>query len=268
MTTPHPLAAISTFSTPGRRGIQEDYAVSDFEKRLAIVADGFGGAEPGFAAARMACESVRSFLFKEAGDLEATLPFMIRPYFSLAGNVLFNALIHANREVRKLNNGKGANSSGAASVVAGFLDGDLLALGSVGGCEAWIFRDGESARLVQPRTYAWLRDPIAGRRVTADSPANASSGGSYDAMSAALEAAPLRAIGMADDLEPELVEVRVRPGDWVLFCTDGIDSVARERLAQAHRMGGRAEDAEAILREWKGMDFTDNATAAVWVVAG
>lgn len=243
------LQTFVSFQTQGMRPAQEDCVVTDLGKGLAIVADGFGGEAPGARAAQLACEATRSFLFREAGDLEATLPFMIRPYFSLAGNVLFNALIHANREVRKSNKDKGPSRSGGASVLAGFLDGALLALAGVGSCEAWLFRGADSARVVQPRSFAWLQDPVAGRLPD----------GGLDA--------PLRALGMAEDLEPELVEIRVRPGDWILWQTDGVTSGARQQLWEAYRRyGGVTGAAEEVLRGWRDLAFEDNAAAAVAIV--
>jgi serine phosphatase RsbU (regulator of sigma subunit) len=38
------------------------------------------------------------------------------------------------------------------------------------------------------------------------------------------------ALGMDRDLEPEIVELRVEPGDWVLLHTDGFRRQHRETL--------------------------------------
>ena len=203
--------AIATFSSKGNRAVQEDAFLVDREKGIFIVADGFGGAGPGAEAAKVSCESVRNFLFKEAGDLDATLPFVLRRYFSLAGNVLFNSLIHANRQVMKLNKNKNVHEKGGASVIASFVDGDLLAVANVGVCEGWLLRGGQAAQLVMPRSFGKLVDPFANE------------------VSEELKA-PLIAIGMSDDLEPEIFEYRLRPGDWLFLHTDGVPSAVRDRL--------------------------------------
>ena len=106
---------------------------------------------------------MKHFLFKEAGDRDATLPFVLRSYFSLAGNVLFNALIFANRKVLKLNGKKNVHEKGGASLIAGFMDGDLLALANVGVCSAMLMREGKSQELVVPRSYGKLADPFSDR---------------------------------------------------------------------------------------------------------
>src|SRR5690606_16370015 len=100
------LRSMTVFSTQGEAAIQEDYVLAKKERGLFVVGDGFGGGENGANASRIACESVLGFLDKEAGDLEATLPFVLRKYYSLAGNVLFNTLVHANKKVLKANQGK------------------------------------------------------------------------------------------------------------------------------------------------------------------
>lgn len=242
--------AVATFIRQGSRPVQEDYVLAAQEKGIFVVADGFGGAGPGAQAARTACEAVRGFLIKEAGDLDATLPFVLRSYFSLAGNVLFNALIHANRKVQQLNKGKGIHERGGASVLAGYLDGDLLALANVGGCAAWLVREGRGAELVVPRTYGKLVDPFA---------PYGEQGSSNEAMGA-----PLMSVGTAEDLEPEILECRVRPGDWLLFHTDGIGQGIREQVAslqgQGHPPGVAAEALISLLNQ---SQFSDNAACTL-----
>jgi serine/threonine protein phosphatase PrpC len=152
---------------------------------------------------------------------------------------LFNALIHANRKVMAANKGKTANSRGGASVLAAFLDEDLFALANVGGCSAWLVREGKITELVVPRTYARLVDPFA-----ADPNVDF--------------AAPLMAMGMTDDLEPEIVEFRVRTGDWLLLQTDGIRTEVREEI-QRLQIESPTFDPEEFIRT---RTFQENATFA------
>jgi len=219
--------AVSTFMSKGQRPGQEDYVLADRDKGVFVVADGFGGPIPGAAAAKGACEAVRNFLFKEAGDLEATLPFELRTYFSLAGNVLFNSLIHANRKITALNKGKNIHEKGGASVLAGFIDRDLLAIANVGICTAWLFRDGQAKELVVPRSFGKLCDPF-----------------SLDTREDLQ--APLMALGLSDDLEPEIVEYRIKVGDWVILSTDGIDQAIQQNLLNIYR---RKLDPDRSLQE-------------------
>lgn len=243
------VQASTTFLHGGSRPDQEDHVLVLEDRRIFVVADGFGGPAPGAKASQTACEAVKNFLFKEAGDLDATLPFELRSYFSLAGNVLFNALVHANKKVKKLNAGKDVHEKGGASVLAGFMDGDLLAIASVGACSAWLFRDGESRELVMPRTYARMVDPF------------------HPDHHADFQV-PLMAMGISDDLEPEIFEYRMRPGDWLLFQTDGLNVTAREAIATLQTLvlaSGRPprEALEEALAMLKQGSYLDNAAASL-----
>ena len=82
---PFRFARRTTLLSLGSRSAQEDFVLSDAEKGIFVLADGFGGPNPGAAASKAACESVKHFLFKEAGDRDATMPFVLRSYFSLGG---------------------------------------------------------------------------------------------------------------------------------------------------------------------------------------
>jgi protein phosphatase len=239
------IKAASVFMAKGSYPFQEDHAICIQEKKIFAVADGFGGPGAGVEAAKQACEATRGFLEKEAGDLEATLPFVLRSYFSLAGNVLFNALIHANRKVLKLNQGKNVNEKGGSSLLAGFMDGDLVALASVGCCSAWLFREGQMRELVIPRTFARLCEPFS------TEPREELK-------------APLMAIGMAEDLEPEIVEYRIKPGDWLLLQTDGITERTRTELLSIKQMKFNYEDAVGKATEClKNGNYQDNASVSL-----
>src|SRR6185436_17897380 len=109
--------AISILSTKGKRQFQEDFVTANKERGIFVVADGFGGPKPGAEASQAACAAVREFLEKEAGDADATMPFELRNYYSLAGNILFNAFLYANKQLLKLNQRRNVHDRGSASAV-------------------------------------------------------------------------------------------------------------------------------------------------------
>lgn len=200
------VKTVTVCSKKGEAPTLEDCHLSRPGRGIFVLADGFGGGSVGFEAAKLACHSVAEFLEKEAGDLDATLPFVLRKYFTLAGNVVFNALWHANTGVVEAFRDR-AGARGGASVVAGFIEGDTLALANVGACSAWIVRGGKMHRLVTPRTYeAFLNlDP-------------------YGAEGAG-PAVPLMALGMSEDVEPEIVEAKLTAGDWIVLHTGTLPGI-------------------------------------------
>lgn len=191
----------------GMRPIQEDSFRSHAERGIFSVADGFGGPIPGANASECACESVDAYLSRGSRDPDATLPFVLRSYLSLAGNVLLNAVAYANQKILEENKKKNINERGGSSLVSGYLDGDLLTLASVGSCHAWLLRGNHYSSLITPRTYERLLSP------TDVSGTSRWAGKSQT---------PLMALGMVEDLEPEMVEYRVESGDWLILHTDGL----------------------------------------------
>ncbi|MEK7691838.1 MAG: hypothetical protein AAB425_12565 [Bdellovibrionota bacterium] len=241
------IQSLTTVMRKGARPCQEDHLMAIDGRGLFSVADGFGGPSPGAEAAKQACDSVREYLLHEAGDRDATMPFVLRSYFSLAGNVLFNALIHANRKLMQLNQNRNVHEKGGASVVTGFLDGDLFAIANLGACSASLLRGGARTELVIPRTL--------GRMVHLGA-----DGDSHSGISGGL---PMTALGLVDDLEPEIFEYRVKDSDWLLLHTDGIQSLELAELQTIQKQGMPVKDATDLAFEalHQAKDDSDNAAA-------
>ncbi len=235
------IAEWMILSSQGKMTFQEDLCVVDEKKGLFVVADGFGG-RAGAQFSSDACESIKRFLLREARDEEATLPFLLRNYLSLAGNVLFNAMIFANRHLMKQNKGKHVYQRGGASALAGYLDEDLLAVANLGTVAVALIRNGKKIELVRPRSYQSLVDPFAAE--------NAAFG------------MPLTALGISDDMEPEIVEVKVRPGDLLCAYTDGVKSEVLEKVIAQVGPSGHW-DADSLRKEFAAQNFTDNAQLAI-----
>ena len=247
------IKGVSHYTHSGVRAAQEDSLHIDPEKGVFIVADGFGGAGPGLAAAQSVCDSIKRFLYREAKDEDATLPFVLRQYFSLAGNVLFNAVLFANQTLHRSNAGKNVHEKGGASAVAAYLDEDLLAVAHVGSCLAWIFRGHGFAPLVMPKTYGRLIDPVT------------------DASSLPDVQAPLMAYGMYPDLEPEISEYRIQEGDWVVLSTDGLltaqeSSMSLNTILEIKKQGLTPSDSsEQFVSAMKGLRPIDNLAISLLI---
>jgi serine/threonine protein phosphatase PrpC len=204
-----PLKYAEGFQIQGQVSVQEDYFEINPERGIFIIADGFGGGA-GREAAELVTKSVRKFLEQEAGDLDATLPFELRPYYSLAGNVLFNAISYANQNLLKANEGLSYLESGGASLLAGYLEGRLLALANVGVNRLHLKRGSQVKEIVSPRSLLRQVNPMDEE-------------GTGDQV-------PLMSFGTVKRLEPEISEFEVRPGDQLYFQTAGVNTTFRKTL--------------------------------------
>lgn len=233
-------AAVSC-ALQGAREAQEDYAWAGPEKGLFLVCDGFGGPKAGAEASQVVSDSLQKFLIREAGDEEATLPYVLRSYYSLAANVLFNALVFANRKLLKRNAPFGVHERGGASAAVAFVDDGLLSIANIGVCSAWLFRKGEARELVMPRTLSQMNDP-------------------FEQNASEHTQIPLTALGIAEDLEPEVFEYRLEEGDRLLLTTDGINRKRAPEVWAALATGQSGTEVVALLEE---LALSDNAAVTV-----
>jgi serine/threonine protein phosphatase PrpC len=102
--------------------------------------------------------------------------------------------------------------------------------------------------LVVPRTFGRMRDPFA-------------------AVVSEEYRIPLIALGMSEDLEPEIVEYKIKKDDWIVFSTDGISEQIFSQILGL-KQGGL--DPEKALQEFTKLlnqyQYTDNAAASLVVI--
>jgi serine/threonine protein phosphatase PrpC len=207
-----PLKWVEGFQYQGLAPLQEDYFEVNPERGIFILADGFGGSA-GKAAAELAVKSMREFLEQGAIDLDVTLPFELRAYYSLAGNVLFNAVAFANHKLVQANKNRSWMESGGASLVAGYLEGRLLSVANVGACSVHLQRGGRVKEVIAPKTLARQNNPFEDGKQSGSQ-------------------IPLMSFGTVKNLEPEITEFEVQPGDQLCFHTMGISESFCERVFQ------------------------------------
>ncbi len=199
-----------SFQVQGNAPIQEDTVLVNADRKVWIVGDGFGGSA-GKAAAEHVAKYLAEFIEQESGDLDATLPFEIRRYFSLAGNVLYNAVAYANRKWNDKMGEKLWQESGGASALAVFVEGTRMAFASVGACRIFLYRNGKVQRLNSPKSLAsWI------------SPSGDYEGTDYEL--------PLMSFGTVNQLEPEIGELKLQVGDQILLETSGVNDIIRTEL--------------------------------------
>jgi serine/threonine protein phosphatase PrpC len=181
----------------------EDAILTDPSGALWAVADGMGGYGHGDVAADMVIEQLA-----------------LLPHAPISGSHLVAALQSANSAVRRWAASANVAQMGA-TVVAALIDGGATTIAWVGDSRAYRLRGGELLQLT--RDHSVVQELVDDGRLTP----------------AAVWQHPqahvvTRAIGAADRLDVDSVEVALEPGDFLLLCSDGLTDCVAEPEISAH----------------------------------
>ena len=188
-----------------------------------VVSDGMGGALAGDVASRMAVETVREMLIgseaegqEAADDGEKTLVDYLRH-----ATVYANLAIHHRSQEDTRCAGMGATFTGAA------IKGDLLDLVQVGDSRAYVIR-GNQVKLAT-KDQSLVQQLVDVGQIS-----------EAEAETHMFRNVILQALGAQSELTPVTGRLRIRRGDILLLCSDGLSGKLR------------AEDMLRVIQEAKG----------------
>ena len=219
----------------------EDYSQIEPEMGLYVLADGMGGAKAGERASRLAVETVsESILAARNRDSQALLV----------------AVEEANRRVLEAAAHDPALEGMGTTLVAALEVGDELLIASVGDSRAYLLDHASFRAITQDQS--WVNE--VGRPLGLDEEA--------------LRTHPMRhvltmAIGAGAALEINYYQgIRLRPGDMVLMCSDGLHGVVEEgRIEAILRDGAPGEPLEkkcrGLIEAARDAGGPDNITAVL-----
>jgi PPM family protein phosphatase len=233
------IGRVAARSDPGNhRPANEDrYLVAP---PLFVVADGMGGHEAGEVASGLAVETLSQLLWDRS----------IRD-----GGTLADAVRAANRAIREATRDRPEQAGMGTTCTALFVDGQRATLAHVGDSRAYLVRDGALRQLTEDHTLVGLlvREGIL-------TPEQAARDERRHVI--------VRALGVADSVDVDLVELSLEPGDRLLLCSDGLSGpVTDERLAEALVTDAGPEQVVAALVDAAVRDGDDNVTAILVDVA-
>ncbi len=227
----------SSHSVRDNAVVQSDTFIVRPDKNFLIFSEYFGDAKTW----TQAQEGFVSFLSQGVGDKDATLPFVLRADLSLAGNILLNGMTYAHDLLIKLNKEhKGASRQGlrtGASLIALSVDAGGYALARVGACGALCMRGSHVSWLLQPHSYAQLRDPFV-NDLSSDEESDIFVSQAY----------PVTALGLTASFEPEVRDYRLQPGDAIFFISSQV-SVPRLMRAMEEGMKHASLSKEILFTE-------------------
>ena len=198
-----------------RRKLNEDNFVVDVDTSLYAVCDGMGGHNAGEVASKMAIETLESFIQKSHNEKEITWPYGLETELSFDGNRLKTAIKLANKRVFKAADNREDYTGMGTTVVAALVSGNVATIGSAGDSRCYLFHEGQIQQLT--RDDSWVSAAWTEGILTSDE----------------IDKHPLRnvitkAVGAKDNIEIDVVEHTLVPGDVILLCSDGLHAMMND----------------------------------------
>jgi len=217
MSTSFPLDGLRVrFAGDTNVGMKREHNEDSFflpeSERLAIVADGMGGHASGEVASRMAVETIVAY-FKETQDEQPiTWPFKVDHGQRHEINRLVTGIKLANLKIYdRAQKDEHCHGMGTTIVAAMFLD-DRVLIGHVGDSRAYRLREGQLIQLTED--HSLLNDYIKMKKLSSDE------AGKFPHKNVIV-----RALGMKESVQVDLIQDPHKVGDVYLFCSDGLSGM-------------------------------------------
>lgn len=194
--------AAQTYQGPFLNLNEDDYVV-DLDTSLFLVLDGFGGTGIGDVAVKLVREKIQAFFSGFCRDPEITFPFYLGHRYLLESNALINSVNLAHKALCKENSKVDLNKRGGTSLIASTLSDGVLFIASVGNCLPILIRNHKIHLLRLPDSLSTYYGYT-----------------SFDFF----KNIPLSALGLFDDVQVHINEVKVEKGDVFIYLTDGVYS--------------------------------------------
>jgi protein phosphatase len=209
------LEAFGRTDVGRRRKLNEDNYLIAPASNLYAVCDGMGGHNAGEVASQMAIESLGSFIEKSHDEKEITWPYGLDVNLSFDGNRLKTAIKLANKKVFRAADNREEYTGMGTTAVAALVSEDTLTVGSAGDSRCYLLREGALRQLT--RDDSWVSAALGEGILNSDE----------------IERHPLRnvitkAVGAKDTIDLDVVEEKLRPGDIVLLCSDGLHAMLHD----------------------------------------
>lgn len=198
------------------RALNEDVYVSRPERGLFVVCDGMGGAPAGEVASQVAVETILEQL--DTADEEAAVEAGADGCRYLPRtNRLAQAVRRSNQVIYDQGRNDPRQAEMGTTVVSAWVTQHIASVAHVGDSRAYLFHDHHLEQLtrdhslVEAEVHAGLMDR-------------------EQSLQADHQNILLKVLGGAPDVEVELNEVLLQPGDYLLLCSDGLTRMVPERI--------------------------------------
>jgi serine/threonine protein phosphatase PrpC len=214
---------------------------------ILVVSDGMGGALAGDVASRMAVEEVREMISgndtdEDPEDEEKTL-----------GQYLRNATIYANLAIHHKSQEDSRYSGMGATFTGAAIKGDMLDLVQVGDSRAYVIR-GDAIKLAT-KDQSLVQQLVDVGQIS-----------EAEAETHMFRNVILQALGAQSELTPVSCRLRIRRGDLLLMCSDGLSGKLRAEDMRRLVLGAGGDLAaacSALVEEANNRGGEDNITVVL-----
>jgi len=227
-----------------REANEDSFAVIP-EDSLFVVADGMGGHAAGEVASRLAVAAISDFIASTRRDTEITWPFEYDMSMSIEGNRLRTAIRLANQRILDTISHKKDLEGMGTTLVSAMVSEGKACVGHVGDSRAYLIHEGAISQITSD--HSWVNEQVKLGFLTRN-----------DASRHPFRNVVTRALGSKEDVVVDLAEQPLQPGDYLVLCSDGlnsmlddeeivsivmandsdIDAAARSLVARANEKGG------------------------------
>jgi serine/threonine protein phosphatase PrpC len=191
------------------RPINEDALLALPDRGVFVVCDGMGGAASGEVASGIAVSTIAAHLAGEVPGADGVGGYQARTVQLGRAMKAANAAIYAQAQADATHGGMGTTA------VAMWISGLIVSLAHVGDSRAYLWHDHQ----LEPVTtdHSLVEAQVQAGLITRE-----------QSLYSAQQNILLRALGRGGDVDVELGEVAVSPGDCVLLCSDGLTRVVTD----------------------------------------
>ena len=203
-----------------KRAHNEDSLRLCREQNLFIVADGMGGHASGEVASQMSVETLAEFFRATEEDDEITWPYKVDKERRYDENRVITGIKLSNRRIYESASRDSRLRGMGTTIVATFFTQDACYIGHVGDSRVYRYRNGKLVLLTED--HSLLNDYIKMRQLTPEE----------------IEAFPhknviVRALGMKETVQVDVMQERPEPGDIYLLCSDGLSGMIRDETMES-----------------------------------
>jgi protein phosphatase len=242
--------------TGKKRSNNEDAFLVGDQLGLYAVADGIGGHEGGERASRLAVETVRAAVPDLLGDRDSTPPAGRARTADPETFALRQAFALANRGIRQGQTADPLLSNMGTTLTALLLSRDRAFLGHIGDSRAYLLRSGALEQLT--RDHSVVAEQVRAGTLRPE-----------QVRTSPYRHIITRALGIADEADPEFTVHEIRRNDTLLLCSDGLTEMVDDQAIGRLLAGGPPREcAGKLIKAANERGGVDNITVVVVRVVG